>query len=123
MKQAMMCAIVALGLSGILAVSTKVAPAVAAAKVDTDQRGETAADRSTPAHGSPFRRSLRLQYLRYAISQGWPDGDLTLMAPSVAAPRLRMLFALFDMNGDGKLDDVERDRLLWWLDTVQRDEP
>lgn len=123
MKQAMLCAIVALGLSGSLAVSTMAAPAVAAVKVGSDRRDDIAADRFTPANGPPFRRSLRLQYLRYAISQGWPDGDLMLIAPSVAAPRLRMLFTVFDMNGDGRLDDVERDRLLWWLDTVQRDEP
>jgi hypothetical protein len=123
MKHAMMCANVARGLSGRLAVSMQATPAATAAKVDSDQRDDNTADRCTTANGPSFQRSLGLQYLSYAISQGWPDGDLILTAPSVAAPRLRMLFALFDMNGDGRLDVVERDRLLWWLDTVQCDEP
>src|SRR5215468_605376 len=55
----------------------------------------------------PHRRIARLQLLRAAISRGWPTGDLTLVAPCVSAPRLRTLLATFDLNGDGRLDDVE----------------
>ncbi|WP_321473123.1 hypothetical protein [uncultured Paludibaculum sp.] len=69
----------------------------------------------SPADVPGFQRAMRLQYLDSLLSSGFGLADLPSNVQGIDQQRLRRVFQMFDRNGDGRLDDDERESLLQLL--------
>jgi len=72
----------------------------------------------SPADVQPFQRSVVLQYVEDFVRLTDNLNDLPEEIPPAMAGRLRMALALFDRDGDGKLNAEERATLLRFVQTM-----
>jgi len=72
-----------------------------------------------PEEVRPFHHAMRMQYLEAFVAEGNTIDDLPKNVPSPEITMLKNLFAKFDKNGDGKLDEGERSALVAFLQGMQ----
>ena len=69
----------------------------------------------TPADVPAFQQAMRIQYVQAFLAEGNGLDDLPPGLPPAQAERYKRMFQLFDKNGDGKLDETEREALFKFL--------
>jgi len=67
-----------------------------------------------------FRREMRTAYMEAFIEEGNTPNDLPPGIPRGQVEMIKRVFAAFDKNGDGKLDDAERAALIKYLHGIGR---
>jgi hypothetical protein len=72
----------------------------------------------SPADVQPFQRSVVLQYVEDFVRLTDNLNDLPEEIPPAMASRLRLALAVFDRDGDGKLNAEERATLLRFVQTM-----